>query len=153
MFASATRFSSTDYVAAGRIRNRMATHCRAVFARCDVLVSPTVPISPPRLAHEGCVSHMAVVGQTMKYVQLGNFLGLPAVTVPCGLDSAGLPVGCAACCCISFCCFDLCCSALGSVLVLVCAFYVVLICTCLNRCVFVYCLLGLSTSCSCLGCS
>lgn len=92
-FASAGSFSSTDYVAAARIRGRMAVHCRAVFARCDVLVTPTLPNSPPRLAHEGCVSHMAVVGQMMKYVQLGNLMGLPAVSVPCGLDSAGLPVG------------------------------------------------------------
>lgn len=74
----------------------MATHCRAVFARCDVLATPTLPIAPPRLADEGCVSHMAVVGQCMKYVQLGNFMSLPAVSVPCGLDASNLPVGCAA---------------------------------------------------------
>lgn len=94
-FAMAGMFSSADYVAAARIRGRMATHCLAVFERCDVLVTPTVPIRPPRLAHEGCVSHMPVVGQTMKYIQLGNLMGLPAVTVPCGLDAASLPVGCA----------------------------------------------------------
>ena len=93
-FASAGKFTAGDYVSSARIRGRMAVHCRAVFDRCDVLVTPTVPNSPPRLAHEGCVSHMAAVGQTMKYVQLGNLMGLPAVTVPCALDAEGLPVGC-----------------------------------------------------------
>lgn len=96
-FASAGQLAATDYVAAARIRGRMAVHMRAVFARCDVLVSPTAPHGPPRLAHERCLSHMKVIASTMKFAQLGNLLGLPAVTVPCGVDCAGLPVGCAPC--------------------------------------------------------
>ena len=75
----------------------LAGRLRAVFDHVDVLVSPTVPCPAPTHA-EGSAR---AAGQprrpvVMKLTRIPgpvNVAGLAAVSVPCGLTSAGLPVG------------------------------------------------------------
>jgi len=68
-----------------------------VFAKVDVLVTPTIRTCLPTLA-ETDIDHgppgtehrfMAVSANTRPF----NYLGLPAVSVPCGFDPNGLPIG------------------------------------------------------------
>ena len=67
------------------------------FADADVLVLPTIPTVLPTLA-ETDIDHgppgtearfMAVSHNTRPF----NYLGLPALSVPCGLDPNGCPIG------------------------------------------------------------
>jgi len=69
----------------------------AVFADVDVLATPTIRTNLPTLA-ETDIDHgppgtehrfLAVSANTRPF----NYLGLPAVSVPCGLDSQGCPIG------------------------------------------------------------
>ena len=68
-----------------------------VFARADVLVTPTIRTCLPTL-EETDIDHgppgtetkfMAVSANTRPF----NYLGLPAISVPCGLDPNGCPIG------------------------------------------------------------
>jgi aspartyl-tRNA(Asn)/glutamyl-tRNA(Gln) amidotransferase subunit A len=68
-----------------------------VFAKVDVLVTPTIRTCLPTLA-ETDIDHgppgtehrfMAVSANTRPF----NYLGLPAISVPCGFDPNGLPIG------------------------------------------------------------
>jgi aspartyl-tRNA(Asn)/glutamyl-tRNA(Gln) amidotransferase subunit A len=68
-----------------------------VFSRVDVLVTPTIRSCLPTLA-ETDIDHgppgtetkfMAVSANTRPF----NYLGLPAISVPCGFDPNGCPIG------------------------------------------------------------
>ena len=71
--------------------------CREVFAKVDILATPTIPTCLPTLA-ETDIDHgppgterrfMAVSVNTRPF----NYLGLPASSQPCGFDPNGLPIG------------------------------------------------------------
>ncbi len=86
--------NAREYLRRQRRIAQMQREMAAYFAAVDVLVCPTVPLSPPRLA---------AVNQPHKYrwanllslrnTCLANFGGLCALSLPAGLDSTGLPVG------------------------------------------------------------
>ena len=71
--------------------------CQEVFAKVDVLVTPTIRSCLPTLAETDIdhgpagteVKFMAVSANTRPF----NYLGLPAVSVNCGFDPNGLPIG------------------------------------------------------------
>lgn len=68
-----------------------------VFAGADVLVTPTIRTCLPTLAEtdidngppEAAARFMAVSANTRPF----NYLGLPAISVPCGFDPNGCPIG------------------------------------------------------------
>ena len=69
----------------------------AVFGAVDLIATPTIRTGLPTLA-ETDIDHgppgteerfMAVSANTRPF----NYLGLPAISVPCGFDSNGLPIG------------------------------------------------------------
>jgi aspartyl-tRNA(Asn)/glutamyl-tRNA(Gln) amidotransferase subunit A len=85
----AGRDVSEAQLAAARAR-RVAdqAHFRAWIASYDGVVSPTCPITAPPLALvDESVSPLSRLTRT------ANYLDLPAISVPCGLSAAGLPVG------------------------------------------------------------
>src|SRR4029077_864633 len=70
---------------------------REVFAKVDVLVTPTIRSCLPTLA-ETEIDH-GPPGTETKFMAIStntrpfNSLGLPAVSVNCGFDPNGLPIG------------------------------------------------------------
>ncbi len=91
------RISAYDYLQALRLRARMTRHfIREVFAEVDVLLIPTIPEPAPRLADVTSAPVGAVVARMGRFSRLTrpiNGLGLPALSVPCGLSPEGLPLG------------------------------------------------------------
>ncbi len=83
-----------DYLARRDRLQALAAAAADRFADIDILVAPTVPITPPdvdaladsKAYHE---ANMAMLRNTAP----GNMLRLCAVTIPVGLDKAGMPVG------------------------------------------------------------
>jgi aspartyl-tRNA(Asn)/glutamyl-tRNA(Gln) amidotransferase subunit A len=70
--------------------------CREAFGRFDLVATPTLRTRVPTLAAtdidadpENWARFMAVSANTRPF----NYLGLPAISVPCGLDDRGLPIG------------------------------------------------------------
>ncbi|HVF49710.1 MAG TPA: Asp-tRNA(Asn)/Glu-tRNA(Gln) amidotransferase subunit GatA [Pyrinomonadaceae bacterium] len=65
-------------------------HARA-FERCDVIAMPTTP-TPAFMLGEKSDDPLAMYLSDI-YTCTANLVGIPAVSLPCGLTSAGLPVG------------------------------------------------------------
>jgi aspartyl-tRNA(Asn)/glutamyl-tRNA(Gln) amidotransferase subunit A len=91
-----TRIPAYDYLQALRLRARLArAFITEVFAQVDVLVAPVIPEPAPPLDHatEGPVHELvARQGRFSRLTRPFNGLGLPALSVPCGFSSAGLPL-------------------------------------------------------------
>lgn len=69
---------------------------RDVFARCDVLLTPTLPIVVPRRDATDVGAGAGLWSTLSRLVRCTapiNYLGLPALSVPAGRDRQGLPIG------------------------------------------------------------
>ncbi|WP_051089374.1 amidase [Elioraea tepidiphila] len=81
--------------ALARRRLCIDTFCAEVFARCDALLLPILPIPVPRLDETdwGSPSRGRLIAAMMRHTPAINYLGLPALALPCGFDAKGLPIG------------------------------------------------------------
>jgi aspartyl-tRNA(Asn)/glutamyl-tRNA(Gln) amidotransferase subunit A len=87
---------ATDYINAQRLRRAMQWKFASLWTRVDCLFTPTAPITAPRIGETAAT----VAGEdedvrlaTTRLVRAINALGLPAVSIPCGADRRGLPIG------------------------------------------------------------
>ncbi len=88
--------AGTDYVNAQRLRERFIGEFDQLFAKIDCLATPTTPTTAPRAGDKTIVLNgheIDVRIATTSLVRGINVIGLPAISVPCGADSSGLPVG------------------------------------------------------------
>ncbi|HLI11411.1 MAG TPA: amidase [Alphaproteobacteria bacterium] len=77
-----------------RRMQRLSREVVACFEGLDVIAAPTVPVTPPTLeevADLGAYRRLNMLA--LRNTCLANYLGLCAITIPVGLDAAGLPVG------------------------------------------------------------
>jgi aspartyl-tRNA(Asn)/glutamyl-tRNA(Gln) amidotransferase subunit A len=66
-----------------------------VFSRCDVLHTPTLPIGVPRRDETdvgGGAAMWEILAKLVHCTAPFNYLGVPAIAVPAGLDVRGLPL-------------------------------------------------------------
>ena len=88
--------AAVDYVRAFELRRTFRREVAQAFAHVDVLVSPMLPVGAPPIGaatvpiNDGAIE---VLRATTANTREWNFLGLPAISVPCGFTSAGLPIG------------------------------------------------------------
>ncbi len=75
-----------DYIHCLRVRTWGIQKIQELFSQVDVLVSPTT--TEPALKFEE-----AKEGEFAVYTGPAAFLGIPAISVPCGFSSYGIPVG------------------------------------------------------------
>jgi aspartyl-tRNA(Asn)/glutamyl-tRNA(Gln) amidotransferase subunit A len=89
--------SAVDYLRAVSARGFLLERfCKETFAEADLLVLPTSPVTTPRIADTdtgGDARFMAIANRMGALVGPFNYLGLPALSLPVGLDPAGMPVG------------------------------------------------------------
>lgn len=79
------------YKKAQNLRGHIVEAFRGAFQKCDVILSPTVPMTA---LHSGSAAKDPVeTYQTDLCTVPVNIAGLPAVSVPCGMDANQLPVG------------------------------------------------------------
>ena len=87
---------ATDYVNGQRLRRRMRAEFARVWSEVDCLITPTTPNLAPRIGDNtvrlGGVDEDVRLATT-RFVRAINLLGLPALSMPCGLSASGLPVG------------------------------------------------------------
>jgi len=80
-----------------RRRRRLAALSQqpvATFSRVDMIATPTVPITPPALNEVRNVEDYRGFNRlVLRNTSVVNLLGLCAITLPVGLDAAGMPVG------------------------------------------------------------
>ncbi len=81
--------SASDFVTAQRIRGILQKKMDELFQQADVLAAATLPVTATKLDAnlDLALTFPDPIGG------IGNFCGLPAISVPCGFGEDGLPVG------------------------------------------------------------
>lgn len=79
---------SASYMQARRQLDLLRREIRNVFAKVDLLITPTLPNSPVTIA-QGSDPTAVSIRNTVPF----DVLGLPTISVPCGFTSSGLPIG------------------------------------------------------------
>jgi aspartyl-tRNA(Asn)/glutamyl-tRNA(Gln) amidotransferase subunit A len=87
---------ATDYINAQRLRRKFAVEFDKIWKEVDCLLTPTCPNTAPRTGENtirlgGREEDTRIA--TTRLVRGINALGLPALSIPCGLSSTGMPVG------------------------------------------------------------
>ena len=90
----ADKVSSLEYLRRKAVLQHCGERAAAVFDDVDVLLTPTVAISPPLLAD---IADIAAYGRanmlTLHNTSIVNLLGWCALSMPVGLDANRMPVG------------------------------------------------------------
>jgi aspartyl-tRNA(Asn)/glutamyl-tRNA(Gln) amidotransferase subunit A len=82
-------YSGVDYVQAQRLRRQLMVAGARAMAGFAAVVMPTSPVAATPIASSPPEHAMLRPRNTMPF----NVLGLPAISVPCGFTSGGLPIG------------------------------------------------------------
>ncbi len=87
---------AADYINAQRVRKVLLSDFHALFRTIDCLFTPTTPITAPRIGQtettlDGVQYDTRML--TTRFVRGFNALGFPALSIPCGSTSEGLPIG------------------------------------------------------------
>jgi len=90
-YALSAGYYDAYYGQAQKVRTLVIRDYESAFERFDILVSPTSPTTAFRIG-EKADDPMAMYLNDIFTIP-ANLAGVPAISVPCGLDDAGLPIG------------------------------------------------------------
>jgi aspartyl-tRNA(Asn)/glutamyl-tRNA(Gln) amidotransferase subunit A len=90
-YALSAGYYEAYYGQAQKVRTLVIRDYQRAFESFDVLVSPTSPTTAFRIG-ERTGDPLAMYLSDLFTIP-ANLAGVPAISVPCGLDDAGLPVG------------------------------------------------------------
>jgi aspartyl-tRNA(Asn)/glutamyl-tRNA(Gln) amidotransferase subunit A len=96
LFDQGCLLPATDYINAQRLRRQMCREFDQLWSEVDCLITPTTPNTAPRIGE----ATLRLGGRnedvrlaTSRLARGINVLGLPSLSIPCGLASNGLPIG------------------------------------------------------------
>jgi aspartyl-tRNA(Asn)/glutamyl-tRNA(Gln) amidotransferase subunit A len=87
---------ATYYIQALRVRAAIFHDIMGLFKKFDVIVTPSEPIVAPEVGQQSVGfdgGEETVDNAIVRYLAPFNLTGLPALSIPCGMSSNGLPVG------------------------------------------------------------
>lgn len=90
-FVLSSGFYDDYYKKALSARNMIRQELLDAFKECDIIITPTYPTPALRLG-DSAADRMGLYNSDIFTVP-ANISGLPAMSVPCGMSSAGLPIG------------------------------------------------------------
>ncbi len=91
-------YTMTEYLDAQRMAAVLRQEVANAFEKVDVIVAPTclttaVPISQERQLIDVRGERIDYLELLLKVTSIASVTGLPALSLPCGFDSNGLPIG------------------------------------------------------------
>ena len=90
-FVLSSGYYDAYYLKALRTKALIKQEFDKAFAKYDVILAPAAPTTAPKLGES--LSDPIQMYLSDIYTVSINLAGLPGLTVPCGLDSKGLPIG------------------------------------------------------------
>jgi aspartyl-tRNA(Asn)/glutamyl-tRNA(Gln) amidotransferase subunit A len=90
-FVLSSGYYDAYYEKAQRVRQMLMGDFARAFERCDVLATPTAPAPPFKIGEKSNDPLAMYLGDI--YTVTINLAGVPAISLPCGKSSAGLPIG------------------------------------------------------------
>ncbi len=88
--------TAAQYLKAQRIRRKVRENFTRAFLKVDVLVTPQLPITAPRM-DQGSVpwgkNTEPVPSALTRLTRIYNLVGIPSLSLPCGFSSSGMPIG------------------------------------------------------------
>ncbi len=90
-FVLSSGYYDAYYEKAQRVRSMLAGDFAEAFRKCDVIATPTAP-TPAFKIGEKSNDPLAMYLCDVYTVTI-NLVGVPAISVPCGVSGAGLPIG------------------------------------------------------------
>lgn len=90
-YALSAGYYDAYYLQAQKVRTLIRRDFDAAFAQCDVLATPVAPSTAFRIGER--IDDPLQMYLTDVCTNSINLAGLPAISLPCGVDGAGLPIG------------------------------------------------------------
>ena len=88
--------SAADYLRAQQARAVFDRAARLLLEGVDLLVGPSEPVTAPPLLQQQVLAgehEIGTVAALTQYTRPYNITGFPAISVPCGFSSEGMPIG------------------------------------------------------------
>lgn len=82
-------YKATDYLHAQRMRRHLMNQVAEIMTPLDALIMPTSPITATPIEDNPADHPVYRVRNTIPF----NFLGLPAISLPCGFSTNDMPIG------------------------------------------------------------
>jgi aspartyl-tRNA(Asn)/glutamyl-tRNA(Gln) amidotransferase subunit A len=88
--------SAVDYLNSFQTKREVTRDFDIAFKRVDALIAPTLPVAAPLLGQKEVTIGAQKENVRSALIRLNrpaNLTGHPAISIPCGFTSAGLPIG------------------------------------------------------------
>lgn len=83
--------SGVDHERICEVRRNLVPRLAALFDEVALIATPALPVRVPTLAE--AAAGTSEPARMLRFTALWNFAGFPTLSLPCGKDSAGLPIG------------------------------------------------------------
>ncbi len=90
-YALSTGYYDAYYLKAQKVRTLIRRDFAEAFRRCDVIATPTAPTTAFRIGEK--IGDPVQMYLSDVFTISANLAGLPALSLPCGFDGEGLPIG------------------------------------------------------------
>ncbi len=90
-YALSSGYYDAYYLKAQKVRSLIARDFTDAFSKVDAIVTPTSPVTAFRLGERASDPLQMYLADI--FTVTGSLAGVPGISVPCGKDAAGLPIG------------------------------------------------------------